>query len=88
MRCLWKSAGNNFPDMTHEDTHAWRRTGAGEDLSGDGLRTVPRKCTEGYDIIINDSTDPFGYTEGLFPKEFLRGRFFLPARAKEEDEVS
>ena len=23
-----------------------------------------------YDLIINDSTDPFGYTEGLFTKEF------------------
>ena len=26
-----------------------------------------------YDIIINDSTDPFGYTEGLFTKEFYGG---------------
>ncbi|MDO4615287.1 MAG: polyamine aminopropyltransferase [Lachnospiraceae bacterium] len=35
----------------------------------DGLRFLRRKMGE-YDLIINDSTDPFGYTEGLFTKEF------------------
>ncbi|MDO4622392.1 MAG: polyamine aminopropyltransferase [Eubacteriales bacterium] len=35
----------------------------------DGLRFLRRKKEE-YDLIINDSTDPFGYTEGLFTKEF------------------
>lgn len=35
----------------------------------DGLRFLRRKSEE-YDLIINDSTDPFGYTEGLFTKEF------------------
>ena len=35
----------------------------------DGLRFL-RRCTDKYDLIINDSTDPFGYTEGLFTKEF------------------
>ena len=35
----------------------------------DGLRFLRRK-TDVYDLIINDSTDPFGYTEGLFTKEF------------------
>lgn len=35
----------------------------------DGLRFL-RGRNEEYDIIINDSTDPFGHTEGLFTKEF------------------
>ncbi len=35
----------------------------------DGLRFV-RSCSNEYDLIINDSTDPFGHTEGLFTKEF------------------
>lgn len=35
----------------------------------DGLRYL-RRCTGQYDLIINDSTDPFGHTEGLFTKEF------------------
>ena len=35
----------------------------------DGLRFLRGRKAE-YDIIINDSTDPFGYTEGLFTKEF------------------
>ena len=34
-----------------------------------GLRFL-RNCEDDYDIIINDATDPFGYTEGLFTKEF------------------
>ena len=29
-----------------------------------------RNCEDDYDIIINDATDPFGHTEGLFTKEF------------------
>jgi len=35
----------------------------------DGLKFV-RKCTEEYDLIIVDSTDPFGPGESLFTKEF------------------
>lgn len=35
----------------------------------DGLRFLRSKSGE-YDLIINDATDPFGYTEGLFTKEF------------------
>lgn len=35
----------------------------------DGLRFLRNK-KEKYDLIINDSTDPFGHTEGLFTKEF------------------
>ena len=35
----------------------------------DGLRFLRGRKDE-YDIIINDSTDPFGHTEGLFTKEF------------------
>ena len=34
----------------------------------DGLRFLRNK-TEEYDLIINDATDPFGHTEGLFTKE-------------------
>ncbi len=35
----------------------------------DGLRFLRNKNAQ-YDLIINDSTDPFGHTEGLFTKEF------------------
>lgn len=35
----------------------------------DGLRFLRGKKAQ-YDLIINDSTDPFGHTEGLFTKEF------------------
>ena len=35
----------------------------------DGLRFLRGKKGR-YDLIINDSTDPFGHTEGLFTKEF------------------
>lgn len=35
----------------------------------DGLRFIRGRADE-YDLIINDSTDPFGHTEGLFTKEF------------------
>lgn len=35
----------------------------------DGLKYV-RKCEDEYDLIIVDSTDPFGPGEGLFTKEF------------------
>lgn len=35
----------------------------------DGLRFLRGRMEE-YDLIINDSTDPFGHTEGLFTKEF------------------
>lgn len=35
----------------------------------DGLKFI-RKCEDAYDLIIVDSTDPFGPGEGLFTKEF------------------
>ncbi len=35
----------------------------------DGLRFI-RRCSDIYDVIIVDSTDPFGPGEGLFTKEF------------------
>lgn len=35
----------------------------------DGLRFLRNKKGR-YDLIINDSTDPFGHTEGLFTREF------------------
>lgn len=35
----------------------------------DGLRFLRNKKSQ-YDLIINDSTDPFGHTEGLFTREF------------------
>ena len=35
----------------------------------DGLRFL-RRCRDKYDLIINDTTDPFGYAEGLFTREF------------------
>jgi len=35
----------------------------------DGLKFLRKRINE-YDIIVNDSTDPFGHTEGLFTKEF------------------
>lgn len=35
----------------------------------DGLKFI-RKCVDEYDLIIVDSTDPFGPGEGLFTKEF------------------
>lgn len=48
----------------------------------DGLRYL-RRCNDKYDLIINDSTDPFGHTEGLFTKEFY-GHCF---RALKEDGI-
>ena len=57
-------AGNFFPEtaksLTNEKVYVFCE---------DGLRFLRRK-TDVYDLIINDSTDPFGYTEGLFTKEF------------------
>lgn len=38
-------------------------------INMDGLRFL-RRASDAYDLIINDSTDPFGYSEGLFTKEF------------------
>lgn len=35
----------------------------------DGLRFLRGRTSE-FDLIINDATDPFGHTEGLFTKEF------------------
>ncbi|MBQ3939484.1 MAG: spermidine synthase, partial [Oscillospiraceae bacterium] len=35
----------------------------------DGLRALRTRQGE-YDLIINDATDPFGHTAGLFTKEF------------------
>ena len=40
----------------------------------DGLKFVRRKADE-YDLIIIDSTDPFGVGEGLFTKEFYGNCF-------------
>ena len=40
----------------------------------DGLKYV-RKCVDEYDLIIVDSTDPFGPGEGLFTKEFYGNCF-------------
>lgn len=40
----------------------------------DGLKFI-RKCEKEYDLIIVDSTDPFGPGEGLFTKEFYGNCF-------------
>ena len=48
----------------------------------DGLRFL-RRCENQYDLIINDSTDPFGHTEGLFTREFY-GKCY---RALREDGI-
>lgn len=51
-------------------------------LHQDGLRFLRGKKLE-YDLIINDSTDPFGHTEGLFTKEFYGSCY----RALKEDGI-
>ena len=38
-------------------------------INKDGLPFLRGRKSD-YDVIINDSTDPFGHTEGLFTKEF------------------
>lgn len=48
----------------------------------DGLRFL-RRCTDKYDLIINDTTDPFGYAEGLFTREFYGSCY----RALKEDGI-
>ena len=48
----------------------------------DGLRFLRRRINE-YDLIINDSTNPFGYTEGLFTKEFYGSSY----KALKEDGI-
>lgn len=48
----------------------------------DGLRFLRNRQNE-YDIIVNDSTDPFGHTEGLFTKEFYGSCF----KALKEDGI-
>lgn len=48
----------------------------------DGLRFL-RRCVGKYDLIINDSTDPFGHTAGLFTKEFYGSCY----RALKEDGI-
>lgn len=48
----------------------------------DGLRYL-RRCRDKYDLIINDSTDPFGHAEGLFTKEFYGSCY----RALHEDGI-
>lgn len=55
---------NFFPDLTNsfQDSRAHLHF-------GDGLQFV-RKQENRYDLIIVDSTDPFGPGEGLFTKEF------------------
>ena len=40
----------------------------------DGLKYI-RRCSDRYDVIIVDSTDPFGPGEGLFTKEFYGNCF-------------
>ena len=45
--------------------------------------TLLRNCEDDYDIIINDATDPFGHTEGLFTKEFYGNSY----RALKEDGI-
>ena len=40
----------------------------------DGLRFL-RKCSDQYDLIINDATDPLGHEAGLFTKEFYGNCF-------------
>ena len=59
-----RSAGSIFPELTCglDD----KRVNV---YIQDGLRFL-RSKTDEYDLIINDATDPFGYTEGLFTKEF------------------
>ncbi|MBS6474916.1 MAG: polyamine aminopropyltransferase [Clostridiales bacterium] len=49
----------------------------------DGLRFLRGRTGE-YDLIINDSTDPFGHTEGLFTKEFYGSCY----RALKEDGIT
>ncbi|MEZ4357863.1 MAG: polyamine aminopropyltransferase [Eubacteriales bacterium] len=48
----------------------------------DGLKFI-RKCVNEYDLIIIDSTDPFGPGEGLFTKEFYGNCF----KALKEDGI-
>ncbi len=48
----------------------------------DGLKYV-RKCQDKYDLVIVDSTDPFGPGEGLFTKEFYGNCF----KALKEDGI-
>jgi len=48
----------------------------------DGLKYI-RKCENKYDLIIVDSTDPFGPGEGLFTKEFYGNCF----KALKEDGI-
>ena len=48
----------------------------------DGLKFI-RKCKEEYDLIIVDSTDPFGPGEGLFTREFYGNCF----KALKEDGI-
>ena len=50
--------------------------------NADGLRFLRNRRNE-YDLIINDSTDPFGHTEGLFTKEFYGSCY----RALKEDGI-
>ena len=48
----------------------------------DGLKYI-RRCENSYDLIIVDSTDPFGPGEGLFTKEFYGAGY----RALKEDGI-
>ncbi len=61
---LVKACREFFPEMgkCFDDPHV-------NLIHRDGLRFLRGRQAE-YDIIINDSTDPFGHTEGLFTKEF------------------
>ena len=51
-------------------------------INKDGLPFLRGRIAD-YDIIINDSTDPFGHTEGLFTKEFYGSCY----RALKEDGI-
>ena len=42
--------------------------------TGNGLKFI-RRCENKYDLIVVDSTDPFGPSEGLFTKEFYGNCF-------------
>jgi spermidine synthase len=48
----------------------------------DALRFL-RRFRDSYDLIINDATDPFGHTEGLFTREFYGNCY----RALREDGI-
>ncbi|MCD8118478.1 MAG: polyamine aminopropyltransferase [Lachnospiraceae bacterium] len=76
-RMFVEACENFFPDMTKAFKDPRVKV-----FHEDGLRFL-RKCMNEYDIIINDSVDPFGYTEGLFTREFYGGCY----RALKDDGI-